>query len=182
MALAVAVSGERDRRRNGAIATIQFQANRKVCSADSGPARPLLEVLREKLPLTGTNYGCGEGQYGACATPLDGRPVTSHLARVEPAADRNLIPIEGLEHNGRLRVVRLAFPDEGAMQCGSCIPARVLRTTVLREGHADPTEAQMIEELNGNLCRCRGYPRIVAAVKRAAAMQREGRKEANSAA
>ena len=164
------------------MAKLEFRVNGTAYTVDTDPARPLLEVLREDLHLTGAKYGCGEGQCRACTVLLDGRPATSCLTPVERAAGKNVTTIEGLSTDGKLHFVQQAFIDEGAMQCGYCIPGMILRTTVLLESNPSPTDEQIVEGLNGNLCRCCGYPRIVAAVKRAAAMSNEGRKEANSAA
>lgn len=151
------------------MAIIRFTVNGAASSVDTEPERPLLEVLREDLGLTGTKYGCGEGQCGACTVLLDGQPVKSCLTPVRAAQDRKIITIEGLARNGKLHAVQEAFLSEGAMQCGYCTPGMVLRTVALLEQYPQPTENQILEGLNGNLCRCSGYHRIVAAVRRAAA-------------
>jgi aerobic-type carbon monoxide dehydrogenase small subunit (CoxS/CutS family) len=132
------------------------------------PERPLLEVLREDLGLTGTKYGCGEGQCRACTVLLDGKPVSSCVTPVRLAAGKKIVTIEGLAANGQLHRVQRAFVEEGAMQCGYCVPGMILTAVTLLERNPRPSEAQIIEGLNGNLCRCCGYPRIVAAVRRAA--------------
>jgi isoquinoline 1-oxidoreductase alpha subunit len=136
---------------------------------DTEPDRPLLEVVREDLGLTGTKYGCGEGQCGACTVLLDSKPIFSCVTPVRAAQGRKIVTIEGLAAGGKLHPVQQAFLDEGAMQCGYCTPGIVLRTVALLEGHPRPTEGQIIEGLNGNLCRCSAYHRILAAVRRAAA-------------
>lgn len=151
------------------MAIIRFTVNGAASSVDTEPERSLLEVLREDLGLTGTKYGCGEGQCGACTVLLEGQPVKSCLTPVEAARDRKVVTIEGLARNGKLHAVQEAFLDEGAMQCGYCTPGMVLRTVALLEKFPQPTESQILEGLNGNLCRCSGYHRIVAAVRRAAA-------------
>jgi aerobic-type carbon monoxide dehydrogenase small subunit (CoxS/CutS family) len=150
------------------MATIRFTVNGKARSVDTEPDRPLLEVVREDLGLTGTKYGCGEGQCGACTVLLDSRPVFSCVTPVRAAQGRKIVTIEGLAEGGKLHPVQQAFLDEGAMQCGYCTPGIVLRTVALLEGHPKPTEEQIIDGLNGNLCRCSGYHRILAAVRRAA--------------
>lgn len=133
------------------------------------PDRPLLEVLREDLGLTGTKYGCGEGQCRACTVLLDGKTVTSCLTPIRDVAGKNVVTIEGLSVNGKLHAVQQAFIDEGAMQCGYCVPGMILTASALLARNSRPTDAQIIEGMTGNLCRCCGYPKILAAVRRAAA-------------
>jgi len=152
------------------MARYRLNVNGAFREVETEPDRPLLEVLREDLGLTGTKYGCGEGQCRACTVLIDGTPVVSCTMPVRAAAGRRIRTIESLETEGRLHPVQQAFLDEGAMQCGYCTPGMVLRTVALLEKTPKPTEAQIVEGLNGNLCRCCGYPRIVAAVRRAAAM------------
>ncbi len=151
------------------MATIRFTVNGKPGSVETEPERPLLEVLREDLGLTGTKFGCGEGQCGACTVLLDGKPALSCLTPVRSVEGRTIVTIEGLAAGGKLHPVQQAFLDEGAMQCGYCTPGMVLRTVALLETNRKPTDAQIVEALNGNLCRCSGYLRILAAVRRAAA-------------
>jgi aerobic-type carbon monoxide dehydrogenase small subunit (CoxS/CutS family) len=156
------------------MATIRFTVNGKARSVDTEPERPLLEVLREDLGLTGTKYGCGEGQCGACTVLLDNKPAFSCVTPVRAAQGRNIVTIEGLAEGGKLHPVQQAFLDEGAMQCGYCTPGMVLRTVALLESYPRPTDAQIVEGLNGNLCRCNAYHRILAAVRRAAASAEKG--------
>jgi len=151
------------------MATIKFTVNGKARSVETEAERPLLEVLREDLGLTGTKYGCGEGQCGACTVLMDGRPVFSCITPARAAQGRKITTIEGLADGDKLHPVQQAFLDEGAMQCGYCTPGMVLRTVALIERNSKPTEAEIVEGLNGHLCRCNGYHRIVAAVRRAAA-------------
>jgi aerobic-type carbon monoxide dehydrogenase small subunit (CoxS/CutS family) len=151
------------------MATIRLSVNGKARSVDTEPERPLLEVLREDLGLTGTKYGCGEGQCGACTVLLDGKPAVSCVTPVRAAEGRKITTIEGLAESGKLHPVQEAFLDEGAVQCGYCTPGMVLRTVALLETHPKPTDAQIVEGLNGNLCRCSHYHQIMAAVRRAAA-------------
>lgn len=148
--------------------TIRFKVNGKERSVDTPPARPLLEVLREDLGLTGTKYGCGEGQCRACTVLLDGRAIVSCITPVSQANGKSVTTIEGLAQNGKLHRVQQAFVDEGAMQCGYCTPGMILRTVALLDQTPKPSEQQIVDGLNGSLCRCCGYPRIVEAVKRAA--------------
>ena len=151
------------------MATIRFTVNGTAHSVDTEPERLLLEVLREDLGLTGTKYGCGEGQCRACTVLLDGKPVLSCMTQVRAAEGHKIVTIEGLAAGGQLHPVQQAFLDEGAMQCGYCVPGMVLRTVALLENNPKPTDAQIVDGLNGNLCRCNGYNRIIAAVRRAAA-------------
>jgi aerobic-type carbon monoxide dehydrogenase small subunit (CoxS/CutS family) len=148
--------------------TLSLEVNGRSRSVTTDPERPLLEVLREDIQLTGTKYGCGEGQCRACTVLLDGRPVTSCLTPVSKAAGKKITTIEGLEQNGRLQLVQQAFLEEGAMQCGYCVPGMILTATSLLETNASPSREQIIEWMNGNLCRCCGYPKILAAIRRAA--------------
>jgi aerobic-type carbon monoxide dehydrogenase small subunit (CoxS/CutS family) len=151
------------------MALFRFTVNGQPRSVDTEPDRPLLEVLREDLHLTGTKYGCGEGQCRACTVLMDGRAVSACITPVRAAAGRKVVTIEGVAPaDGGLHPVQQAFLDEGAMQCGYCVPGMVLRTVAMLERTPHPTDAQIVEGLDGNLCRCCGYARIVAAVHRAA--------------
>jgi aerobic-type carbon monoxide dehydrogenase small subunit (CoxS/CutS family) len=156
------------------MATIRLTVNGKPRSVDTDPDRPLLDVLREDLALTGTKYGCGEGQCGACTVLIDGRPARSCITPIRTAQDKKITTIEGLAAGPALHPVQQAFIEENAMQCGYCIPGMVLRTVALLQTNPKPTDAQIVEGLNGNLCRCSGYHRIVAAVRRAASMEKKG--------
>ena len=128
----------------------------------------LLSVLRNRLNLTGPKYGCGEGQCGACTVLLDGEATRSCLVAVGSVANAKIITIEGLEQNGKLSAVQQAFLDEGAFQCGYCTSGMILSATSLLQRTHKPTEQQIVEAMDGNLCRCGTYPRIVAAIQRAA--------------
>ncbi len=130
--------------------------------------RPLLDVIREEFGLTGTKYGCGEGQCRACSVLLDGKAVTSCLIPMRAAAGKKVVTIEGLADGERLHPVQQAFVEESAMQCGYCVPGMVLQTVALLQQTPNPTERQIVDSLNGNLCRCCGYPQMLAAVRRAA--------------
>lgn len=139
----------------------------------SAPAdEPLLHVLRDRLHLTGTKYGCGEGQCGACTVLLNGRAVRSCLTPLSAVGDASITTIEGLEQNGRLSPVQQAFLDEGAMQCGYCTSGMIMSATSLLHAHPAPTEEQTLTLMNGNVCRCGTYPRILAAIRRAVALQK----------
>jgi len=127
----------------------------------------LLSVLRNRLDLTGTKYGCGEGQCGACTVLVDGAPTRSCSIPVAGVASAKITTIEGLEQHGVLTPVQQAFLDEGAFQCGYCTSGMVMSATaLLRETH-HPSDDQVLAYMNANVCRCGTYPRILAAVKRA---------------
>jgi aerobic-type carbon monoxide dehydrogenase small subunit (CoxS/CutS family) len=147
---------------------VNMTVNGTARQVESEPDRPLLEVLREDLGLTGTKYGCGEGQCRACTVLLDGKAVTSCRLPVSTAAGKKITTIEGLAQNGKLSSVQQAFAAEGAMQCGYCVPGMILTATALLERTPHPTEAQVVEGMNGNVCRCSGYPRMMSAIQRAA--------------
>jgi aerobic-type carbon monoxide dehydrogenase small subunit (CoxS/CutS family) len=132
---------------------------------------PLLWVLRNRLQLTGTKFGCGEGQCGACTVLLNGQATRSCLTSVAEAAAGQITTVEGLEQHGELSPVQQAFLEEGAFQCAYCTSGMILAATALLQDHAHPTDEQIIEGMNGNLCRCGTYPRIVAAVRRAAELR-----------
>jgi aerobic-type carbon monoxide dehydrogenase small subunit (CoxS/CutS family) len=150
------------------MATIRLTVNGTARTVVTDPERPLLEVLREDLALTGTKYGCGEGQCAACTVLLDGAAVRPCITPVGKAQGRKVTTIEGLATGAALHPVQQAFLEEGAMQCGYCTAGMVLRTVALLQAVPKPTDTQIIEGLDGNLCRCSGYHRIVAAVRRAA--------------
>ena len=127
----------------------------------------LLSVLRNRLNLTGTKYGCGEGECGACTVLLDGKAVKSCQTLVSEAAGSKITTIEGLEQHGQLTPVQQAFLDEDAFQCGYCTSGMIMRATALLNDLPAPTESEIVTRMNGNVCRCGTYPRIVVAVQRA---------------
>jgi aerobic-type carbon monoxide dehydrogenase small subunit (CoxS/CutS family) len=149
------------------MATIRFTVNGKARSVNTDPERSLLEVLREDLGLTGTKFGCGEAQCGACTVLVDNRPVLSCVMPVGSVADHKVVTIEGLSDGVALHPVQQAFVEENGMQCGYCTAGMVMGTVALLAANPKPTDAQIVEGLNGHLCRCSGYQRIVAAVHRA---------------
>ncbi len=161
------------------MAKIRLTVNGTLHTVDTEPERPLLDVLREDLGLTGTKYGCGEGQCRTCTVLMDGKPVASCVTPAQMAHGRKITTIEGLAEGGRLHPVQQAFLDEDAMQCGYCTPGMIMRTVSFLESNPRPTETQIIEELNGSLCRCSQYGRIVAAVKRAAGAAQKSTEEAS---
>lgn len=134
----------------------------------------LLFVLRNYLNLTGTKYGCGEGQCGACTVLINGSPMRSCLVPASAAVNTKVVTIEGLERDGKLTAVQQAFMDEEALQCGYCTSGMILSATALLRKTPHPTEEQIVAAMNGNVCRCGTYPRIVAAIQRAARAQNMG--------
>lgn len=130
--------------------------------------RSLLSVLRDELDLTGTKYGCGEGQCGACTVLLDGRPVRSCRTQIASTANKKIITIEGLEKNGRLHPVQQSFLDVEAFQCAYCTSGMILSAVALLNRIPNPSEEDIRQHMNGNVCRCGTYSRIVAAVQQAA--------------
>ena len=154
-------------------ANLQFTLNGKPQRVSTDPRRTLLDVLREDLNLTGTKYGCGEGQCRACTVLLDGNPVRSCLTEVTEVEGRKVETIEGLANGRALHPVQEAFVKAGAMQCGYCVPGMILTTAALLRRNPKPTHAQIVEGLNGNLCRCCGYGNILKAVQLAAQLTKE---------
>lgn len=154
--------------------TISLTVNGKDVSISTDPRRTLLDVLREDMQLTGTKYGCGEGQCGACTVIIDDKLALACLTTIRRAAGKSITTIEGLANGENLHPIQEAFLAEAAMQCGYCTPGMILRTKVLLEEVPDPADEVIRERLNGNLCRCNHYPRIEAAVKQAAEAMRKG--------
>ena len=148
--------------------TVTFTVNGQEKTITSDPQRPLLDVLREELHLTGTKYGCGEGRCGACTVLMDGQRVLSCVTPVALADKKTITTIEGLAKDDSLHPVQEAFLAEGAMQCGYCTPGMILTAVALLEKNPRPTDEEIAEEMNVNLCRCNGYPKIRNAVRRAA--------------
>ncbi len=135
---------------------------------DAEGNQSLLSVLRDRLDLTGTKYGCGEGQCGACTVLLDGEAVHSCVTPVSAAATRKITTIEGLERNGKLHPLQEAFLETGAMQCGYCTPGMILSGAALLRKNPNPSETEIRRAMQGNICRCGTYPRIIEAVRMAA--------------
>ena len=140
-------------------------ADHRVSAADD---EMLLYVLRDRLSLTGTKYGCGEGQCGACTVLIDGRPVRSCQMHATAVENRKVTTIEGLEADGKLHPVQQAFLEEEAFQCSYCTPGMIMSAVGLLAANRKPTDEDIIRGMNGNICRCGTYPRIVTAIRRAA--------------
>ncbi len=135
---------------------------------DADAERTLLSVLREDLDLTGTKYGCGEGQCAACTVLLDGQAVRSCLTKVGTAAGKKIVTIEGLAPEGELHPVQEAFLGADALQCGWCTPGMILGAVSLLKKNPHPSDAEIVTGMNGHICRCGTYPRVVAAIRAAA--------------
>ena len=136
---------------------------------DVPPDESLLAVLRNRLDLTGTKYGCGEGQCGACTVLVEGKPVRSCRMSASSAAGQKITTIEGLERNGRLHPLQEAFLRAEAFQCGYCTSGMIMSSLALLEANPHPSDAQIVRYMDGNICRCGTYSRIIAAIQDAAA-------------
>jgi len=147
--------------------TISFTVNGRSRSVTTDPQRPLLDVLREDLRLTGTKYGCGEGQCRACTVLLNGKSVPSCLTSVGDADKQTILTIEGLANGDALHPVQAAFLAEGAFQCGYCTAGMILGTVALLKEKPKPTEADILLQMDRHLCRCCSYPKILKAIRRA---------------
>ena len=147
-----------------------LQVNGRNYAVESEPETVLLTVLREQLELTGTKYGCGEGQCGACTVLIDGqarRSCTTPISAIR--AGKSIMTIEGLAAGEQLHPLQQAFLDEGAMQCAYCTPGMIMSAVSLLNKTPNPSEAEILVGMQGNICRCGTYPRIVAAIRRAGA-------------
>ena len=146
---------------------ISFKLNGKVVTVRAPPAYTLLEVLREQLHVTGPKEDCAKGECGACTVLMNGQPVCSCLVLIAQARDAGIVPSEGLVKNGRLNPVQEAFLEEGAVQCGHCIPGLIVSATALLMRNRNPSVDDIRTALAGNLCRCTGYTKVIAAVQKA---------------
>lgn len=147
---------------NGHSFSVQANANSK-----------LLWVLREQLDLTGTKYGCGEGQCGACTVLIDGRAHRSCLTPISAISGKSIVTIEGLAKSDHLHPVQQAFLDEGAMQCAYCTSGMIMSAVSLLNNRPNPTDSDILQFMQGNICRCGTYPRITAAIRKASALGTE---------
>jgi nicotinate dehydrogenase subunit A len=143
----------------------QLQVNGRALDINAESSRTLLSVLRDDLGLTGTKYGCGEGECGACTVLLDGIPARACVTTVAKAAGRSITTIEGIEQDGRLHPLQEAFLSVGAMQCGYCTSGMIVSGVALLRGNPNPSDADIISAMDGNICRCGTYQRIIAAIK-----------------
>ncbi|TFH11169.1 MAG: (2Fe-2S)-binding protein [Candidatus Atribacteria bacterium] len=149
--------------------TIRFTVNGHVEQATVPATMTLLDLLRDRLALTGTKEGCGIGECGACTVLLNGNPITSCLMLAVEADGSDIETIEGEAIGGELSVLQQAFIDEGATQCGFCTPGMIMSARGLLNRIPDPSHEEIIEAIAGNLCRCTGYEAIISAIQLAAA-------------
>jgi aerobic-type carbon monoxide dehydrogenase small subunit (CoxS/CutS family) len=146
----------------------QLRINGSKVDVTAEDERPLLGVLRDDLGLTGSKYGCGEGRCGACTVLVDGQPVRSCITKLAAVAAKEITTIEGLETDGKLHPLQEAFLEVGAMQCGYCTCGMIMSGVALLRQNSNPSLDQVIEAMNGNICRCGTYPRIIKALSLAA--------------
>lgn len=157
-------------RHNGTVPGItELNVNGTARHIDADVSRSLLSVLRDDLDLTGTKFGCGEGQCAACTVLVEGQPMKSCLTKVGSVAGKRIVTIEGLAEGGKLHPVQKAFLEDDAMQCGWCTPGMILGAVGLLARFPNPTDADILSGMEGHICRCGTYPRVVAAIHRAAA-------------
>src|SRR5947209_16443494 len=154
---------------------ITFMVNGKRHRVTTDPQRPLLDVLREDLQLKGTKYGCGEGQCRACTVLMNGKSVASCTTPVGDADKQAIMTIEGLATGDKLHPVQQAFLEEGAFQCGYCTAGMIMTAVALLDQAPKPSDAQIVEGMNRNLCRCCSYPTILQAIRRCAVHPKEAK-------
>jgi len=157
------------------LAVKELHVNGTARPTDADANRSLLSVLRDDLGLTGAKYGCGEGRCGACTVLIDGRAVRSCSTRVQGAAGKKVRTIEGLATGDKLHALQEAFLSVGAMQCGYCTPGMIMSAVELLSASPAPTRDEIIRGMNGNICRCGTYNRIIAAIEMAAKAMKGGR-------
>jgi aerobic-type carbon monoxide dehydrogenase small subunit (CoxS/CutS family) len=147
---------------------IELEINGKRHVVQCDPETPFLSALRDELGLTGTKYGCGEGQCGACTVLIAGSPRRSCQIAVSAAGAKPITTIEGLELNGHLHPVQQAFLEAGAFQCAYCTSGMIMSSVGFLKVNPRPTSVEIVQFLQGNICRCGTYPRIIEAVRQAA--------------
>ncbi len=162
------------------MATIHLAVNGRARTVEADPQTSLLTVLREHLDLTGTKYGCGEGQCGACTVLINGKAKRSCITRAASVAGKEIITIEGLGRGEPLHSLQEAFLEEGALQCGYCISGMIMSGAALLNQNHHPAQSEIIDFMNGNICRCGTYSRIIRAIQKASKerVQAETRNEA----
>lgn len=147
---------------------ISFTLNGEPCEAICEDNMSLLDFIRDTLGLTGTKKGCEEGECGACTVMLDGRPINSCMCLAREVEGKELTTIEGIAVNGQLSPLQRHFIDKWALQCGYCTPGMIMSATALLNANPNPTEEEIRVAIEGNLCRCTGYAKIIEAVLAAA--------------
>lgn len=156
--------------------TIQFTLNGKKTTLRIDPSQTLLWVLRDKLGLTGTKFGCGTGFCGACTVLVDDEPVRSCSAAVGDIKGKKVVTIEGLEKKGRLHPVQKAFIEHDALQCGYCTPGMIMTVTGFLKKNPSPSRKEIVDGLENNFCRCSAHVRILDAVEAAAKEMKGGKR------
>lgn len=146
---------------------VKLNVNGKEYEVEVKPHWTLLQVIRDQLGLTGTKYGCGTGECGSCTVIIDGKPMTSCLVLAASAEGRKIVTIEGISNGDRLHPLQEAFIEEGAIQCGYCTPGMILTAKAFLERNPNPTEEDVRRAIDGNLCRCTGYVKIIKAILKA---------------
>jgi aerobic-type carbon monoxide dehydrogenase small subunit (CoxS/CutS family) len=157
------------------VAALDLLVNGVSRRIEPDEGQSLLSVLRDALDLSGAKYGCGEGQCGACTVLVAGRPTRSCITPAASVAGKAVTTIEGIEENGRLHPVQEAFLEIDAMQCGYCTPGMIVEGVALLREKPNPSEAEIARAMEGHVCRCGTYPRIVRALRRAAETSRKHR-------
>jgi nicotinate dehydrogenase subunit A len=150
------------------MATIRIAVNGRSYSVDVDPQTSLLTVMRDQLGLTGSKYGCGEGQCGACTVLVDGKARRSCITHVGTLVQKQITTIEGLAHDDHLHPVQQAFVEADAMQCAYCTPGMIMSAVALLRQNPRPTRSEIINFMEGNVCRCGTYARILTAIESAA--------------
>ncbi len=153
---------------------IRLTVNGESYTVAVEPCESLLDVLRDKLSLTGTKKGCNRGDCGACTIIIDGKTVNSCLVLAVEADDKEVLTVEGLANNGQLHPIQEAFVQYGAVQCGYCTPGMIMSVKALLDENPNPTEEEVKRAIGGNLCRCTGYVKIIDAIKKAAEVIQAG--------
>ena len=152
-----------------------LQINGRFVAVESEPEAHLLAVLHEDLDMTGTKYGCGEGQCGACTVLVDGKAQRSCITLISAVAGKSITTVEGLAKHEQLHPVQQAFLDEEAMQCAYCTSGMIMSAVSLLNSRPNPTDAEILQFMQGNICRCGTYPRIVSAIRKASVAMKAGR-------
>jgi aerobic-type carbon monoxide dehydrogenase small subunit (CoxS/CutS family) len=149
------------------LAITNLEVNGAKHRLETDPERSLLSVLRDDLDLTGCKYGCGEGRCGACSVLIDGKPTRSCVTQLGDCEDKRITTIEGLERDGKMHPLQEAFMEVGAMQCGYCSPGMIMAGVALLARNKSPSREDVIRVMDGNICRCGTYGRIILAVQKA---------------
>ena len=145
---------------------INFTLNGKARTVLTDPQRPLLEVLREDLQLTGAKYGCGEGECRACTVLINGQSTPSCITPIGEVNEQTVVTIEGLASGGKLHPVQEAFLTEGAFQCGYCTPGMIMGAAAVMTKNPAASEGEILTELQRHICRCGGYAKYLKAIRR----------------